>query len=188
MKNFLFALCFCFPFFGLTQDFKKSTNYTFNDIEPLMTPEYFAVPDTLRDPLIVEVKDKSSGKVMEKIEVYSAESFCGVRVYEAEITGFKNVKSMVRVTYEFCGCCSDVNEITYLVKTNGDWIALPEVNYFTCDYPEEKPAYQVGEENHPVIQEVFFVTEYRNEQGDLYKSKKLETYQWNGKFLVKKED
>lgn len=153
-----------------------------------MTAEYFAIPDSAREPLLITIVEKSTGKVKEVIEVYSAESFCGIWVKESEVTGFKNVKSLVRVSYDYCGCCSEVYETTYLVKDDGTWVPLPEVIYHTCDYPEEKPAYQFPEDNHAVVQEVFKVTEFRNEQGDLYKSEKLETFLWNGKFIVKKED
>jgi hypothetical protein len=153
-----------------------------------MTDEYFSVPDSIRDPLIIEIKDQRTGEVKKKVEVFSAESFCGLYVAEQKITGYKNVSSAVRVSLDYCGCCSSIDETTYLLKENGGWIPLPEVNYFTCDWPEEKPAYKFKNSNEAVVQEIQFVTEYRNDQGDLYKSKMLDTYTWNGKFIVKKKD
>jgi hypothetical protein len=188
MKNYLILISLIFPFQVFSQQFEESINYSFNDIELLMTPEYFSVHDSIRDPLIIEITEKSTGEVKEEIEIYSAESFCGVWVKEMKVSGYKNIKSAVRVSYDYCGCCSEVYETTYLVTKKGKWIPLPEVIYHTCDYPEEKPAFHFDDPTDPVVQEIQKVTEYRNDQGDLYKSKTLETYLWNGKFIVKKED
>ncbi|MFT4603240.1 MAG: hypothetical protein ACI857_003428 [Arenicella sp.] len=188
MKNALLIIFGIIPVLSFSQKFEISKNYIFNDIEPLRTSEYFSVADSIRDPLIIKIREKSNGEVKEEIEIFSAESFCSVCIHEQELTGYKNVTSAVRVGYDYCGCCSEVYETTYLVTKKGKWIPFPEVIYHTCDYPEEKPAFRFGSDNGPVVQEIQKVTEFRNNQGDLYNSKILETYLWNGKFIVKKED
>jgi hypothetical protein len=188
MKNNLIIFFLLIPFIGCTQLFKESENYSFNDIEVLMTPEYFAIADSVRAPLVIKIREKSTELIKKEIEIFSAESYCGMWICEQEVTGYKNVKSVVRISYEYCGCCSEVYETTYLVKNDGTWIPLPEVIYHFCDYPEEKPAFHFELEQHPVVQEIQKVTEFRNAEGDLYKSETIETYLWNGKFIVKKED
>lgn len=180
---------FVFTFFCVfSQKFETSTNYTFNNIEEEITQKYLSVPDSVREPLVIHVREKGSGKIVESIEITEAETFCGAWVEEQEISGYKNVKKALRISYDFCGCCSIVYETTYLVKDDGSLIPFPEVNYQACDWPEEKPAFQFKDENNPVVQEIKFVTEYRNDQGDLYKSEMIDTYTWNGKFIVKKKD
>jgi len=188
MKKLFLLLFITFPILGFTQIFEESKNYVFNNVLDSITDDYFMVPDSMRAPLVVKIRDKSNGLVVKSIVDLEDYTLSMISVTEAKLEGFKNVQSVVRVFVEHTGCCSSIRDEYYLITKKGNWIPFPQLTWYTCDWPEERPAYHFDDAKDPIVQEIQKVTEYRNDQGDHYKSVTNETYLWNGKFIVKKED
>lgn len=190
MKNIFFVLFFLSFYSGFSQTFEKSDRFLTNNFEDLLTEEYYAIPDSLKEPILITVTDSQTKEVKYQDTLFAPDvyAFSEFRVYQKSVEGFKNVSDVVRISYGYSGCCSDMYVMYFLVKTNGEWVDLPELNYVICDWPADIPAYNFEAGQHPVVQEVNMYQEYHNSQGDIYKKELLTSYEWNGKFIVKKAE
>lgn len=169
------------------QEFQESKNYMVNDFEKYLTDEFYAKPDSLKSPIVIKVRDVNSKEVKyeQTLPYYDPDVFA-FKLEERELSGYKNVSSLVRITTEEFGCCSGYTVKYYFVKNNGDWISIPEINYCIWDRPGNIPDYTFESNQNPVIQSVTLYMEHFNRKGDLVQKELLSSFDWNGKFLVEK--
>lgn len=131
MKAFTYALFFMFTALLQAQTFINSSSYTLSKAKHISFSHKSAYVEKVPIHLLDE-----KGKKLYTFMISNEHGVSGTEVAVATNTTLLNVKKILKVTLPECACGCEIYTHYFIVTTNDNMIALPEISWTSHEDPE----------------------------------------------------
>jgi hypothetical protein len=167
------------------QDFKLSEKYIMIEPEYELDSIFWMTPYEDRNPITVFIAIKpDTTKPIQEFTILELETYDGSKIFALEKTGLENIKSIVKVEFEYLACCSSIENHYFIITENDEWIKLPVINYVACDGPEPYEEYRFPAQQFGQEKTIIKTTSYPNQNFDIDSVNVIEKLIWNGKEII----